>query len=104
MDLLFFHTHTGIEVTDDDIYGIREIHINGDISFALRQFWWSAADREKLLDRNASKFVDVAFGLADFWVSRMMYNNSLGQYVINGAFKLFSLCLDPFDLTWCTQW
>jgi trehalose/maltose hydrolase-like predicted phosphorylase len=63
----------GVETTNDEICASQEIHINGDISFALQQFWWATGDVELMFSNN-SLFADVAFGIADFWISRVFFN------------------------------
>jgi trehalose/maltose hydrolase-like predicted phosphorylase len=45
--------------------GVREIHIDGDISLAARQLWQLTHDRDWL-----SRALPMITGIADFWVSR----------------------------------
>ncbi|XP_007885623.2 protein-glucosylgalactosylhydroxylysine glucosidase isoform X1 [Callorhinchus milii] len=73
---------TGTEVSDADIYGKREIHINGDISFAFRQYFYLTQDLEFF--RNCGGW-EVVVSIAEFWSSRVTWNPEEGCYDIKGV-------------------
>ncbi|MDP2435527.1 MAG: hypothetical protein Q8P67_07275 [archaeon] len=56
-----------------------EQHINGDIAFALAQYWTSTHDRAWL----ATVGYPTLLGIANFWASRVVYEPQLGAYAIN---------------------
>lgn len=80
----------GVETTPSDICATQEIHINGDIVFAMQQYWWATGNLE-LFDATKSKFVDVVFGIADFWISRSTYNSTIQMFEISRKFMTCSL-------------
>ncbi len=58
--------------------GLWEIHVNGDISLGMWQYWLATGDQQWL----ATKGWPVLRGIADFWVSRAT-RNADGSYSIN---------------------
>eukprot|EP00981_Chlorochromonas_danica_P008125 scaffold2028_cov181-Ochromonas_danica.AAC.3 len=58
--------------------GLREDHISGDISFAIWQQWLLLHDKQWLQDIAYPMLVDIA----DFWLSRAVYDNSDGLWHI----------------------
>ena len=54
-------------------YATQELHINGDISFAVMQYHWLTGDVNMFLTENFDK---VLFGIADFWISKMEYDQN----------------------------
>ena len=81
---------TGREVTPDCCPETRdlEIHITGDIAFAIRQYIASTRDKEWLVN-NTAGYATNGCGLvreiAEFWNSRMSYNAGSSQFDINGV-------------------
>lgn len=69
---------TGIE-TSPDASTVKERHINGDIAFAIWQYYVFTGDKELLKES-----YPVLKGTADYWVSRAV-NNSEGKYEIKGV-------------------
>ena len=73
----------GVETASDEISASQEIHISADISFAMCQYLWAT-------DIMANKsFIDVVFGIADFWISRLRFNVSRRLYDILSQFCYF---------------
>lgn len=63
---------SGIEVTPTWApTGLLEQHITSDIAFASRQYFYATGDLNWL-----KKFFVVISGIADFWSSRVYYNNT----------------------------
>ena len=56
-----------------------EQHINGDIAFAIAQYWTTSHDYSWL----ANVAYPTLLGIADFWDSRVVYEDSIGAYAIN---------------------
>ena len=56
----------------------REIHITGDISFAIMQYLRATGDKSILNDG----FMDILADIANFWVSRLRFNQTLDMYTI----------------------
>ncbi|XP_069757998.1 protein-glucosylgalactosylhydroxylysine glucosidase isoform X4 [Narcine bancroftii] len=72
---------TGFEVCNEDIYGLREIHINNDISFAFQQYFYLTQDLEFFQKEGGW---DVVCSIAQFWSSRVTWNPSEMCYDIKG--------------------
>jgi len=60
--------------------GQLEQHITGDIAFAMRQYWYLTQDEEWL--KSAYYAIE---GIANFWVSRVEWNQKTNLYNINGV-------------------
>ena len=80
---------TGREVTPDCCPETRDfqIHVTGDIAFAIRQYISSTRDEEwlKVLQPNyLANGCGLIREIAQFWVSRAVFNASTGHYDING--------------------
>lgn len=80
---------TGVETSESMTCAEQEVHISGDIVFAIMQYLWASG--------NATMFTKEAFGniiigIGDFWISRSQYNATRQLYDITGMlFVLFSL-------------
>jgi len=72
---------SGVETSPSDTCADQEIHINGDISYAMQQYLHATGDTEII---NVSSYKAVVFGIADFWISRMQFNSTKQLYDING--------------------
>ena len=72
---------TGVETSPSETCATQEIHINGDISFAMQQYLLATGDTEII---NTSLFRATVFGIADFWISRLQYNDTRHLFDING--------------------
>jgi trehalose/maltose hydrolase-like predicted phosphorylase len=80
---------TGREVTPGSCPEVSdfEIHITGDIAFAIRQYISSTRDEEWLRKVQPSYRVSgcgLIRDIAEFWVSRAVFNASSAHYEING--------------------
>ncbi|XP_051885325.1 protein-glucosylgalactosylhydroxylysine glucosidase isoform X2 [Pristis pectinata] len=73
---------TGFEVCNEDIYGLKEIHINSDISFAFQQYFYLTQDLVFFRDKGGW---DVVCSIAEFWSSRVTWNPSEMCYEIKGV-------------------
>ncbi|XP_067849888.1 protein-glucosylgalactosylhydroxylysine glucosidase isoform X2 [Heptranchias perlo] len=73
---------TGFEVCNEDIYGLKEIHINGDISFAFQQYFYLTQDLE-FFQKDGGW--NVVCSIAEFWSSRVNWNPSEECYEIKGV-------------------
>jgi len=71
----------GVETSPSETCATQEIHINGDISYAMLQYLLATGDVEVV---NISSYTAIVFGLADFWISRLQYNETRQLYYING--------------------
>ena len=72
---------SGVETSPSDTCANQEIHINGDISYAMQQYLLATGDMEII---NISSYKAVVFGIADFWISRMQYNSTKRLFDIDG--------------------
>jgi trehalose/maltose hydrolase-like predicted phosphorylase len=69
---------TGIETCPEwAATGLREIHINGDISLAMEQLWNSTHDEAFL-----RKALPMLEGIADFWVNKAVLDKATDEYHI----------------------
>lgn len=59
----------------------QEIHINGDISFAIMQYFWASGDTNIFIKE---PFGRIILGIGDFWISRLHYNATRQLYDIIG--------------------
>ena len=67
--------YIGYEVSPSSDCGNYEIHINGDISQSIMQYFHTTNNTQLL-----TEYADIVAGIADFWVSRMTYNETLKKY------------------------
>ena len=84
---------TGVEVTPDCCPETRENqqHISGDISFALRSYMAMTQNFTWLKRPQPNNLpIDMAVNIAKFWESRPTFNETKGQWEINGMYK--SIC------------
>jgi len=72
---------SGVETSPSETCATQEVHINGDISFAMQQYLLATGNTEIL---NTSLFKKTVFGIADFWISRLQYNKTRQLFDING--------------------
>lgn len=61
--------------------GDIELHITGDVAYALREYIRATGDRRFLTDRAA----EIIYETARFWISRLEYNQAKDRYEINGV-------------------
>lgn len=69
---------TGNEVCPGQIYSDYEQHITADIGFAAKQYWMGSRDTNWLKETGA----DLISATAEFWASRVVFNESKNAYVI----------------------
>jgi len=72
---------SGVETSPSETCANQEIHINGDISYAMQQYLHATGDTQIT---SVSSYKAVVFGIADFWISRMQYNSTKQLFEING--------------------
>ncbi|KAM9302159.1 protein-glucosylgalactosylhydroxylysine glucosidase [Gastrophryne carolinensis] len=73
---------TGLEVCPEKIYGDEEIHINGDVVMAFKQYYEITKD----LDFFAScGGWEVVSSVADYWCSRVVWSEEEQCYHIKGV-------------------
>ncbi|XP_020383839.2 protein-glucosylgalactosylhydroxylysine glucosidase isoform X1 [Rhincodon typus] len=72
---------TGFEVCDEVVYGLKEIHISGDISFAFQQYFYITQDLE-FFQKDGGWY--VVNSIAEFWSSRVTWNTLEECYDIKG--------------------
>jgi trehalose/maltose hydrolase-like predicted phosphorylase len=71
---------TGVDHTPYFAYGVfREIHVNADIAIAQWQYFLASGDRAWLKDYGWPVIREIA----EFWVSRVTYNEALRRYEIH---------------------
>ncbi|XP_028400693.1 protein-glucosylgalactosylhydroxylysine glucosidase-like [Dendronephthya gigantea] len=78
---------TGCPVCPEEVYSNYEIHVNGDIGFAVEQFWMVTQDQEWLNEVG----IPLISGIAEFWASRVTYDDVANDYVINAV-----MCPDEY--------
>lgn len=71
--------YTGVDVTPESIYAENEQHITADIGYALRQHFFATHDFEWFRTVGC----DLAYGLAQYWESRVQWNETTNRYDIN---------------------
>ncbi|CAI9550236.1 unnamed protein product, partial [Staurois parvus] len=62
---------TGCEVCPEKIYGDQEIHINGDVMMAFKQYYEITKDLDFFV---SSGGWDVVSSIADYWCSRVVWS------------------------------
>lgn len=77
---------TGFDVTPW-FSGDLEDHITGDVAIAFLQYIMVTQDTHTLLHGNLK---DAVFAIADFWISRAVYNKVHGVYEILGIIILLA--------------
>lgn len=70
---------SGFEVCPQEVYGRNEIHITGDIAFAVNQYYSATGDLEWIKNYGYSLIKNSA----DFWLSRAIFHKDTGEYYIN---------------------
>jgi len=70
-----------VETSPSNICATQEVHISGDISYAMQQYLLATGDTDIL---NNSSYKAVVFGIADFWISRLQYNSTSQLFDISG--------------------
>ncbi|XP_063294843.1 protein-glucosylgalactosylhydroxylysine glucosidase isoform X1 [Pelobates fuscus] len=73
---------TGYEVCPEKIYGEQEIHINGDVLVAFKQYYHMTKDLD--LFASAGGW-DVVNAIAEYWCSRVIWNTEEQCYHVNGV-------------------
>ncbi|XP_051778005.1 protein-glucosylgalactosylhydroxylysine glucosidase isoform X2 [Erpetoichthys calabaricus] len=73
---------TGEEMCPEEIYGQKEIHINGDVCFAFQQYLYATGDLSLFREEGGWPLVQ---GIAEYWVSRVTWNTEHGWYEIKGV-------------------
>ncbi|KAK0142100.1 Protein-glucosylgalactosylhydroxylysine glucosidase [Merluccius polli] len=73
---------SGREVCPEDIYGEQEIHINGDVSLAFQHYLYLTQDLSVFTEGQGS---EVIWGVADYWVSRVTWNQKDQSYHLLGV-------------------
>ena len=79
------HCITGLETTHWRPAALGELHVNGDIIFAILQYYWATGD-DKIFTHDV--YDDIITGVADFWISKLQFNSTLGKYVTIGMIML----------------
>lgn len=78
---------TGCPVCPEEVYSNFEIHVNGDIGFAVEQYWMATGDSDWLKEIG----IPLIRGIAEFWSSRVTYDQEREEYVINAV-----MCPDEY--------
>lgn len=73
---------SGREVCPEDIYGLQEIHINGDVTLAFQHYLYLTEDLSMFTEGRGS---EVVYGVADYWVSRVTWNPEEQKYHLLGV-------------------
>lgn len=73
---------TGRDVCPDDLIVQKEIHINGDVVLAFKQYFYLTQDLEMF---KAGRGSEVVWGVADYWVSRVTWDPTNQEYHIKGV-------------------
>ncbi|PIO29417.1 hypothetical protein AB205_0026500, partial [Aquarana catesbeiana] len=73
---------TGCEVCPEKIYGDQEIHINGDVMMAFKQYYEMTKDLDFFV---SSGGWDVVSSIADYWCSRVVWSKEEQNYHIKGV-------------------
>ncbi|XP_053923592.1 protein-glucosylgalactosylhydroxylysine glucosidase isoform X2 [Cuculus canorus] len=73
---------TGREVCPEEIYGAQEIHINGDISMAFEQYYFTTRDEKLFREDGGWRLVGA---VAQYWCSRMVWSEEEQCYHIKGV-------------------
>lgn len=78
-----------METSESMTCAAQEVHISGDIAFAIMQYLW-ASGNATIFTKEA--FGSIIIGIGDFWISRSQYNATRQLYDITGIlYLLFSL-------------
>ena len=80
---------TGGEVCPEAIYSKEEIHISGDISWAILQYIYATNDTSII--KEEQRFGHILTGIANFFVSVLKWNDTRSFYEIRG--KLLEIML-----------
>ncbi|KAK6472463.1 protein-glucosylgalactosylhydroxylysine glucosidase [Huso huso] len=73
---------TGQEVCPDEIYGLQEIHINGDVCFAFQQYLHLTQDLSLFSEGGGW---EVVRGIAEYWSSRVTWNKCCVSVCVSGV-------------------
>ena len=99
----FFSKFIGIDVCPAVPESKDEIHITGDIAFAVQQYLYATNDTDFLLNKGG---FDMVKGIGEFWAGRVQYSNSLHAYTIYGMKNNTHLLVNSFEnflITWIAQ-
>ncbi|XP_069037660.1 protein-glucosylgalactosylhydroxylysine glucosidase isoform X2 [Lepisosteus oculatus] len=73
---------SGKEVCEEKLYGQQEIHINGDVSLAFRQYLYLTQDLALFSDGGGWELVKA---VAEYWASRVAWSSEERSYHIRGV-------------------
>nr|XP_054758478.1 protein-glucosylgalactosylhydroxylysine glucosidase-like [Lytechinus pictus] len=73
---------TGVEVCPATPYPTNELHISGDIAFAVQQHLWATNDTTFLEDHDGFEMIK---SIAEFWENKVEYNQTLEAYTISNV-------------------
>ncbi|NXF10765.1 PGGHG glucosidase, partial [Smithornis capensis] len=73
---------TGREVCPEEIYGIQEIHITGDVLMAFEQYYCTTQDQKLFQEDGGWELVEA---VAKYWCSRMEWSEEEQLYHIKGV-------------------
>jgi len=77
-----------VETCPSNIDAKQEVHISGDVAFAILQYVRATGDHSLIADEG---FGEILMGLGDFWISMLTLNKSSCLYEIHGKFYLKKL-------------
>ena len=77
-----FLSLTGTDVTPDATCSKYELHVSGDIAFALLQHLYASNGTFMLQSTSPTKALPVLQGIAEFWRSLLHFNTALDKYEI----------------------
>ncbi|XP_057693026.1 protein-glucosylgalactosylhydroxylysine glucosidase isoform X2 [Corythoichthys intestinalis] len=73
---------SGREMCPVDVYGQDEIHINGDVALAFRNYYYLTEDVSMFTDGQGSQLI---WGVADYWLSRVTWCPDDQKYHLLGV-------------------
>ncbi|MBN3294954.1 PGGHG glucosidase, partial [Amia calva] len=73
---------SGREVCTEPVYGLQEIHINGDVSLAFRQYLHLTQDLSLFTEGGGW---EVVRGVAEYWASRVTWSQEEQSYHLTGV-------------------
>ncbi|XP_077596971.1 protein-glucosylgalactosylhydroxylysine glucosidase [Stigmatopora nigra] len=73
---------SGREMCPEDVYGQREIHINGDVILAFRNYYYLTGDLSMFTEGQGSQLI---WGVADYWLSRVTWSPDDQKYNLLGV-------------------
>ncbi|NWX30859.1 PGGHG glucosidase, partial [Notiomystis cincta] len=73
---------TGREVCPEEIYGVQEIHVTGDVLMAFEQYYSTTQDQKLFREDGGWELVEA---VAQYWCSRMEWSEEEQLYHIRGV-------------------